>query len=54
MGKRAFYERLIRGFINGDEARSVETARAHNEVFTPSKAWPALWEPWRFSRDLKS
>lgn len=28
MGKRAFYERLIRGFINGDEARSVETARA--------------------------
>jgi hypothetical protein len=31
-----------------------EMMRAHNEVFTPSKAWPALWEPWSFSRDLKS
>ncbi len=31
MGKRDFYERLVKGFVTGEEARSVETVRSQLE-----------------------
>ncbi|MBT4099058.1 MAG: response regulator [Gemmatimonadetes bacterium] len=60
VGKRAFYERLIRGFVDGNEAApstrpgrnsQPEESTPRNDPSTPSRVWRAHWGRWNCSED---